>query len=151
LKNAFYKMIGANSNDRKNSASTFRKVFELLKDSARRWSQDEAMLMSAALSYYTAFSIAPLLLLIISIAGLAFGREAAQGQIVNQLTGLLGPKSAEAIQSMIQAANQPLNGIVATLIGVITLIVGATGVLSELKKTLNKIWRIQEPDGVQAL
>ena len=119
-------------------------AFGLLKDTFSRWREDEAPRMAAALSYYTAFSMAPLLILAISIAGLVLGREAAEGKIVEQIGGLVGKQSAAAIQSMIQAANRPSKGILASVIGVVTLIAGATGVLSELKSALNKIWRTQE-------
>jgi membrane protein len=119
-------------------------AFGLLKDTFSRWREDEAPRMAAALSYYTAFSMAPLLILAISIAGLVLGREAAEGKIVEQIGGLVGKQSAAAIQSMIQAANRPSKGILASVIGIVTLIAGATGVLSELKSALNKIWRTQE-------
>jgi membrane protein len=119
-------------------------VLILLKDTFARWRDDEAPGMVAALSYYTAFSMAPLLILAIAIASLVLGRDAAEGKIVEQIGGLVGKQSAAAIQSMIQAANRPSKGIFASVIGVATLIAGATGVLSELKSALNKIWRTQE-------
>jgi membrane protein len=131
--------------------SKFRRGFELVKDAGSRWAGDHATKMSAALAYYTAFSMAPLLLLIMAIAGLAFGKEAAQGQIMNQLTGLMGKQSAGMIQSMIQAAHKPAQGAIATVIGVVTLIAGASGVLSELKDSLNKIWQTEAPSGISAL
>jgi membrane protein len=87
--------------------------------------------MSAALSYYTAFSIAPLLILVIAIAGLAFGRDAAQGRLFTEIAGLVGPQSAEAIQSMIKSASKPTHGILATILSLIGLLGGASGVLSE--------------------
>jgi membrane protein len=118
-------------------------VFGLLKETFSRWSEDAAPRMAAALSYYTAFSMAPLLILAISIAGLVLGREAAQGKIVEQIGGLVGKQSATAIQSMIQAGNRPSKGILAAVIGIVSLLAGATGVLSELKSALNKIWRTQ--------
>jgi membrane protein len=106
--------------------------------------------MAAALSYYTAFSMAPLLILAISIAGLALGREAAQGKIIEQIGGLVGPKSAAAIRDMLQAAaNRPSQGVVATIIGIVSLVAGASGVLSELKTALNTIWRTQEVGDVK--
>src|SRR5580704_13452377 len=104
--------------------------------------------MAAALSYYTVFSMAPLLILAISIAGLVLGRDAAQGKIVEQIGGLVGKQSAVAIQSMIQAAHHSSKGIFASVIGVVSLIAGATGVLSELKSALNQIWRTREPSDV---
>jgi membrane protein len=121
-------------------------VFALLKETFKRWSDDGAPRMAAALSYYTVFSMAPLLIL----AGLVLGREAAQGKIVEQLGGLVGTQSAAAIQSMIHAAaNRLSKGIFASVIGIVSLIAGATGVLSELKSALNKIWRTQERSDVK--
>jgi membrane protein len=119
-------------------------VFDLLKETFSKWCDDAAPRMAAALSYYTAFSMAPILILAISIAGLVLGREAAQGRIVEQIAGLVGKQSAAAIQSMIEAANRPSKGILASVISIVSLIAGATGVLSELKSALNKIWRTQE-------
>ena len=126
-------------------------VFGLLKETFSRWSDDAAPRMAAALSYYTAFSMAPLLILAISIAGLVLGREAAQGKIVEQIGGLVGTQSAAAIQSMIHAANRSSKGIFASVIGIVSLIAGATGVLSELKSALNKIWRTQERSDVKEI
>jgi membrane protein len=105
--------------------------------------------MAAALSYYMAFSMAPLLIFAISIAGLLFGRDAAQGKIVAEIGGLVGTKSAEAIQAMLQAANRPTKGVVVSIIGIVSLIAGATGVLSELKSALNKIWRTEEQSDIK--
>jgi membrane protein len=130
--------------DEKEPRSKVGVAFALLKDTFSRWSEDEAPRMAAALSYYTAFSMAPLLILAISIAGLVLGREAAQGKIVEQIGGLVGKQSAVAIQDMIQAANRPTKGILASVIGIVTLLAGATGVFSELKSALNRIWRTQE-------
>ena len=127
-------------------------AFALIKETFSRWSQDSAPRMAAALSYYTAFSMAPLLILVISIAGLVLGRDVAQGRIVEQIGGLVGPKSAAAIQDMLQAAaNRPAKGVVFTIIGIVSLIAGATGVLSELKSALNTIWRTREPGDVKEI
>jgi membrane protein len=126
-------------------------IFDLLKETFSRWCDDAAPRMAAALSYYTAFSIAPLLILAISIAGLVLGREAAQGRIVEQIAGLVGKQSAAAIQSMIEAANRPSKGILASVISIVSLIAGATGVLSELKSALNKIWRTQEHGDIKEI
>ena len=127
-------------------------VFGLIKASFSRWSEDAAPRMAAALAYYTAFSMAPLLILAISVAGLALGRDAAQGKIVAQIGGLVGQQSAVAIQGMIDAAaSRPHKGIFASVIGVISLIAGASGVLSELKSALNKIWRTEEVTDIKEL
>jgi len=126
-------------------------VFGLLSETFKCWREDAVPRMAAALSCYTTFSMAPLLILVISIAGWVLGREAAQGKIVEQIAGLVGKQSAAAIQSMIQAANRASTGIAASLIGVVTLIAGATGVLSELKSALNTIWRTQERGDVKEI
>jgi membrane protein len=100
--------------------------------------------MGAALAYYTAFSIAPLLLITISIAGLIFGSEAASGAVVLQLTELVGENGAQAIQAMLKSANDTGAGILSTLIGAATLFLGAAGVFVELQNDLNRIWKVDE-------
>jgi virulence factor BrkB/uncharacterized protein DUF748 len=126
-------------------------VFGLLKETFTRWSADGVPRMSAALAYYTAFSMAPLLILAIAIAGLVLGRDAAQGKIVEQIGGLVGQQSAAAIQGMIRAAHRPTQGILASIVGIVSLVAGATGVLSELKSALNTIWRTQERSAVKEI
>ena len=123
----------------------------LLKATLSRWKVDNIMRMAAALSYYTTFSLAPVLILVIAIAGMIFGREAAQGHIMAQISGLVGTQSAAAIQSMIEAAHRPAAGTVATIVGVITLLFGATGVFSELRDGLNDVWGVHDETGVGTL
>ena len=109
---------------------------------------DQAPTLGAALAYYTVFSLAPLLVIAIAIAGLVFGHEAAQGQIFDQLRGLLGEASAKAMQDMVQNANaKPATGAVATLIGVVTLLFGASGVFGQLQTSLNAIWDVEPKPG----
>src|SRR2546421_11505586 len=100
----------------------------LLKQSAGAWSEDYAPSMGAALSYYTLFSIAPLLLIVIGVAGLVFGAEAARGEIFGQLAALIGAEGAKAVESVLRAADRPAQGIVATIVGVFTLLLGAATV-----------------------
>ncbi len=119
----------------------------MFKETWTHWSADNAPRLGASLSYYASFSIAPLLLLTISIAGFIFGRAAVQGKIMEQLGKLMGTESVKAIESMIQAAQKPASGVVATLIGVVTLILGASGVMIELKDGLNKTWGIKKRSG----
>jgi membrane protein len=136
--------------DQSEPPGRFSAFFALAKETISRWSGDGAPRMAAALSYYTTFSMAPLLILAISIAGLLLGHDAAQGKIMEEIGGLVGPKSAAAIQDMLKgAASRPSKGIVSSIIGIVTLIAGATGVLSELKSALNTIWRTQEPSNVK--
>ena len=109
-----------------------------------QWSADNAPRLGAALAYYSVFSLAPLLIVVIAVAGLAFGREAAQGQIVAQIRDFVGQQSAEAIEKMISTARGQAKGIFATVIGLVTLIFGASLVVSELRSSLNLIWKVQE-------
>src|SRR5687767_9382702 len=105
-----------------------RAVWWLLSAAFSDWMEDHAPRLGAALAYYTTLSIAPLLLIVIGIAGLVFGEEAARGQVVGQLQGLVGDEGARAIQEMIANAQKPAQGIVATVVGIVTLLAGATGV-----------------------
>lgn len=123
----------------------------MARETLKRWNDDEVTRMAAALSYYTTFSLAPLLMLAIAVAAFAFGREAAEGQIIGQITGLVGEESARAIQSMIQASNRPAAGLVATVIGVITLFFGASGVFGELRRGLNDVWDVHDVGGLSAI
>jgi membrane protein len=113
----------------------------LVKETASAWSEDYAPSMGAALSYYTLFSIAPLLLIVIAVAGLVFGADAARGEIFGQLAGLIGPDGAKAVEGLLQAADRPTQGTVATIVGVATLLLGATTVFGELQNALDRIWR----------
>lgn len=121
--------------------SAIRRSFTLLKETAGAWAEDYAPSMGAALSYYSLFSIAPLLLIVIAIAGLAFGEEAARGAIFGQLQGLVGEESAKAVEAMLQAADKPKQGLVSTAIGVAVLILGAMTVFGELQNALDRVWR----------
>src|SRR5690242_4388618 len=107
-------------------------VFNLLKDTFKEWSEDRATRLAAALAYYTVFSIAPLLVIIISVVGLILGRAAVEGQLVGQIQSLVGAQSADLIQGMIARAYQPRASIIATIFGVVTLLLGASGLFSAL-------------------
>ncbi|MGE3269357.1 MAG: YihY/virulence factor BrkB family protein [Chloroflexota bacterium] len=122
-----------------------RMLFAMLKETYREWSEDQASRLAAALAYYTAFSIAPLLLLIISVAGLAFGREAAQGQVFAQLQGLLGADAASTIQEAVANSRNAGLGSISALIGLATLIWSASNVFAQLQDALNTIWEVK-PD-----
>jgi membrane protein len=114
----------------------------VVKSAFSEWSEDNAPRLAAALAYYAVFSIAPLLLIAIAVAGLVFGREAAQGQIYQELQGLLGQQGAASLQEIVQGAQKPGSGIAAGLIGVVMLLLGASGVMGELKSALNTIWEV---------
>ncbi|MEO7423604.1 MAG: YihY/virulence factor BrkB family protein [Fibrobacteria bacterium] len=119
----------------------------LIKDSATGWSDDKASRLAAALSYYTIFSIAPLLIMAIAIAGLAFGKEAASNQIFQQIRGLVGDTGALAIQAMVQGAWKSGGGIFATMVAAITLFIGASSVFGQLQDALNSIWHVEPKPG----
>jgi membrane protein len=125
-----------------------KEAFSLLKATLFEWLDDQAPTLGAALAYYTVFSLAPLLIITIGIAGLVFGAEAAQGQIFDQLRGLLGEASSKAMQEIVQSASaEPKTGVVATVIGFVTLLFGASGVFGQLQASLNIIWGVQpKPD-----
>ncbi len=116
-------------------------IVDLAKRSLVSWSDDYAPSMGAALAYYTVFSIAPLLLIVIAIAGLIYGQDAARGAIFHQLSGLVGAEGATAIQGLLKSVNKPAQSIVATIVGFVTLLIGATTVFGELQDALNRIWR----------
>ena len=121
--------------------------FTLFKETFADWSEDKAPRLGAALAYYTAFSLAPLLIIAIAIAGLAFGEEAARGQVVAQFQGLVGEESAELIETMITSARSPSTGIFATIVGIVTLLLGAFGFFGQLQEALNTIWEVTPKPG----
>src|SRR6266566_5628302 len=119
----------------------FSTAWKMLKDTVLAFISDEALSRGAAIAFYTVTSIAPVLLIVIAIAGLAFGRDAAQNAITEQLSGLMGQQTAEVLQTAVaSAANKP-SGVVATIIGIITLMVTASGVFGEMQTALNVIWK----------
>ena len=124
-----------------------KKTWNLIKSAASSWIDDYAPSMGAALAYYTVFSIAPLLLIVISIAGLVFGEDAARGEIVAQLQGLMGAEAAKAIEGLLESVNKPGKGIFATVAGVVVLLIGATTVFGELQDALDRIWRAPAREG----
>ncbi|MHC5935474.1 YihY/virulence factor BrkB family protein [Nostoc sp.] len=122
-------------------------IWKLLQETFKEWSEDKASRLAAALAYYTIFSIAPLLIIVIAIAGVVFGEDAARGQIVGQIQGLVGRDGAQFIQTAIQNANKPQTGAIASIISVVVLLVGATGLFTELQDSLNTIWEVKPKPG----
>ncbi len=114
------------------------------KATVQGWVDDRASSMGASLSYYTFFSMAPLLLIVISVAGLLLGREAAQGHLMDELGGLFGPQAAASIQAMVASASEPANSWWGTVVGLAAMLVGATTVFAELQGALDRIW--EAPD-----
>jgi membrane protein len=124
-----------------------KSAFGLVKESFKEWQEDGALDLGAALAYYTIFSIAPMLLVVVAVAGWVWGREAVQGQLVSQMQGLLGTQGAEAIQGMIANAGKHGSGLLATIIGLATTLFGATGVFVQLQNALNRIWDVEPKPG----
>lgn len=123
-------------------------ALNLLKQAAWDWFDDSAPTLGAAVAYYTVFSLAPLFVIAVFIAGLVFGQEAAQGQIFVQLRALIGETSAAAMEEVVESADsQPKTGVFATIIGFIVLIVGASGVFAQMQGSLNAIWRVEPKPG----
>jgi membrane protein len=126
-------------------------AWQLIKGTWAEFSDDRAFRLSAALSYYTALSLAPLLLVVIAIAGMVFGENAARGEVVGQIEGLIGAEGAEMIQTMLARSQPADGGILSLVIGVAVLLVGATSVFAQLQDALNTVWDVDQeasPGGV---
>jgi len=134
-----------------NQAMIFRDIMDLFKAAAVNWVHDYAQSMGAALAFYTMFSIAPLLLIVISIAGFFFGEQAARGEIYAQLQAMLGTPGALAVQGLLESAGKPAESVMATLFGLIFLFIGATSVFAELQDALNRIWRAPQKARISGL
>lgn len=120
-----------------------KSIFKLIKEAFGEWQQDKASMLAAALAYYTVFSIAPLLVIAIAIAGAIFGQDAAQGEIVSQINQLVGQEGAEAIETILANADRPQLGSLASIISVVVLFIGASGVFAQLQEALNTVWNVQ--------
>jgi len=121
------------------------RVYRVLIDSGEAWIAHRGASKGAALAFYTLFSMTPILILAIAVAGYFFGAEAAQGEIIAQLQGLVGPNGAQAIQAVLAAARDPASGLVAAFVSGVLLLVGATSVFTELKNSLDDLWGIEQP------
>lgn len=125
-----------------------KKLLGILKQTGIEWVEDKAPMLGAALAYYTIFSLAPLLIIAIAIAGFVFGEEAARGQIFEQLRSLLGDQGGQAVQEMVRNAGKSRGtGIVASITGFAALLLGASGVFGQLQASLNIIWNVKPKPG----
>ena len=126
-----------------------RRIWLLLKITFSQWRQDQASVMAAALAYYTVFSLAPLLIIVIAIAGAVFGEQAAKGELVMQMQGLIGKEGAQLIQTAIENASQldPSKGPIPTLINIVLLLSGASVIFGQLQQSLNRIWNVEPKPG----
>jgi membrane protein len=125
----------------------FKEVLSITGETCSQFVDDKGFKMAASLSYYTVFSLAPILIIIIAIAGLVYGEEAARGQIVGQMQGLIGKDGATFIELMIKGASSQSTGIIAAIVGIVVLLFGSLGVFLELQESLNIIWGIEQRPG----
>ena len=126
-----------------NIKSYFGDFFKISKKTAKDWMEDDPFKQSAVVAYYAVFSIPALLVIVIALAGLAFGQEAVQGEISAQIKVALGAQAAESIEGVIATASKEKTSIIATIIGFVTLILGSTGVFVQLQAVLNEIWEVK--------
>jgi membrane protein len=128
-----------------------KNVTGLLKAAAVNWMDDYAQSMGAALAFYTMFSIAPLLLIVIAVAGMFVGEDSARSEILHQLSGLLGGPGATAVEGMLEDVALPAKQTLATVVGSVLLFIGATSVFAELQDALDRIWRVPARAGYAGL
>jgi membrane protein len=121
--------------------------WQVLREVAVNWNDHGAAAQSAALAFYTLFSLAPVLVVVIAVAGAVFGKDAVRGQIVAEFSGLMGPDAARTVQEVIRSAAQPKTGRFAAVLGIFTLLFGATGVFVQLQEALNRVWDVAPKPG----
>jgi len=117
-------------------------LWELIRTSFKEWQEDKASRLAAAMAYYTVFSLSPLLIVSLAIASWFFDKTAVHDQLIAQFGSLIGQQGAEVIKTMLESADKPAESLVASIIGVITLMVGASGVFSAMQDALNTIWEV---------
>ena len=135
--------MGETSSGGKAPVSLLKTLTVLLRQAGAAWLDDDAPTLGAALAFYTLFSLAPVLIVAVSVAGFVFGDKAAQGEIVRQFQGLMGTQGATAIETILQSTNRPGLGVLATALSVLAILVGASGAFNELQDALNIIWKVR--------
>ena len=126
---------------------TIRDMWAIVKEAGSESLADRVPRLGAALAFYTTFALAPLLVIVVAIAGLVFGREAAEGRLLGEMRSLVGDEGADALQALVAAAGQPGAGVLASLVGGLVLLFGAVGLFGELQDALNTIWEVQPKPG----
>jgi membrane protein len=119
-------------------------VWDLLKETFSRWQEDNAARLAAALSFYTIFSLSPLLILLIGVVSLVWDPSAVEGQILGQIEALVGEQGADFVAGMMDRRGSGGGGVLGTVVGVVTLLLGATGALTQLKAAMNRVWNVTE-------
>lgn len=125
----------------------YRTIWSMVRATFDDWNAHEAPRLGAALAFYTLLSLAPLVILATAIAALIFGHSTAQSQLLAQVESMMGHQGSEAVKGMIERAHEPASGSAASIIGVITLLFGASGVFGKLRSALNKMWDVTAPSG----
>lgn len=128
--------------------NAWRSAWEIIKETASDWSEDNASRLAAALAYYSLLSLAPLLVIAVAVSGFFLGDEAARGQVVGELATIVGSEAAEGIQAIVASAQSPAAGVWSTIVGVVTLFFGASGVFGELQSSLNTVWEVKPKPGL---
>lgn len=124
-----------------------KKAWAVVKQTGSDWLDDRAMTMAASLAFYSVLSLAPMLVIAVAVAGFAFGEQAARGQIVTELEGLIGHEGGAAVEAVLASAHRPSAGIIGTVVGVVVLLFGASGVFGELQESLNVVWKVARKPG----
>lgn len=122
--------------------AVLKNILELFSSSFKEWNEDRASRLSAALAYYTVFSISPLLIIALAVAGQFFDQNAVRNELMAQIGGLVGQQGAEMVELMLESAGKPADSLIASVIGVVVLLLGASGVFGELQSALNTIWEV---------
>ena len=128
-------------------AGRIRILWKTLAEINAKWSEHKAVRLGAALAYFSMFAIAPVLIIAIAIAGLVYGREATQGDIVNSISGVVGSSTAQFVQELVQSASKPGAGLIAAIVGVAGIILGSAGLFFQLKDALNTVWEVAPKPG----
>ncbi len=127
--------------------SVLKETWATVKETASDWLDDNASRLAAALAYYSLLSLAPLLVITIAVAGFFFGPDAARGKVAGELGSVVGAEAAQGIQAVVASAHSPSTGIISTVVGIVTLFIGASGVFGELQSSLNTIWEVKAKPG----
>ncbi len=126
-------------------------AWSVLADTFSKWNEHKAIRLGAALAYFGIFAIAPVLIIVIAIAGLVYGREAIEGNIVNSISGVVGSSTAQFIQELVKIASQPREGVIAVVVGIAGIVLGSTGLLYQLKDALNTVWEVAPKPGYRVV
>lgn len=122
-------------------------IWTIVRQSASEWIEDNAPRLSAALAFYTILSVTPLMIIFVAVTGFVFGEDVASGKLISQLRDVFGEAGAEVVKTIIEKTDRPAEGLVATIVGVVTLLIGASGIFGELQGALNTVWNVKPKAG----